>query len=105
PGARALRRARPEDLSRFEEVLAHARAVAPLTEEHNYHLDRQIQALMRRLFLAGGARMTADGQLASGGDVYHLHMPEILDALRDGRAMQDLARARAMEYASWRRLR
>ena len=102
---RELLRDRPEDLARFEEVLAHARAVAPLTEEHNYHLDRQIQGHMRRLFLAVGARMVTDAQLEATEDVYYFHMPEVLQALRDGRPMQDQARARASEYASWRRLR
>ena len=102
---RELLRDRPEDLAHFEEVLAHARAVAPLTEEHNYHLDRQIQANMRRLFLALGARMVADGQLAAAEDIYYFHVQEISDALRDGRPLQDLTRGRASEYASWRRLR
>lgn len=98
-------RDRPDDLARFDEVLAHARVTAPLTEEHNYHLDRQIQANMRRLFLAVGARMVSDGQLAAGDDIYYFQMPEILEALRERRAMHDLARARASEFASWRRLR
>src|SRR5205085_12398916 len=46
--ARAALRDRPADLARFDEVVAFARAVAPLTEEHNYHLDRQLQSILRR---------------------------------------------------------
>lgn len=103
--ARETLRERPEDLARFEEVLADARAISPLTEEHNYHLDRQIQAYMRRFFVALGARLTAEGQLASGEDVYLFHVHELAGALRFGTSLQELARARTAELASWRRLR
>src|SRR6185503_13372434 len=98
-------RDRPEDLVRFEEALRHGRAIAPLTEEHNYHLDRQMQAIMRRLFRAYGARMAADGQLDDADDIWWFHVAEISAALRDRRDMRPLARERAAEFAGWLRLR
>lgn len=98
-------RDRPDDLARFDAVLRVAREVAPLTEEHNYHLDRQMQAIMRRLFLAFGARMTADEQLRAKEDVFWFHVTEIADALRDGRDLRARAAEREIEYAGWRRLR
>jgi pyruvate,water dikinase len=98
-------RDRPEDLASFEELVRVARDVAPLTEEHNFHLDRQIQATNRRFFLALGARLVADGQLASVEDVYLLHVHEIAGALRYGTPLHDLARERSLELASWQRLR
>ena len=103
--ARETLRDRPEDLAHFEEALRLARAISPLTEEHNYHLDRQMQATMRRLMLGFGARMAADGQTDEREDVYFFHVREIGDALRDGRDLHALARERATELASWRRLR
>ena len=98
-------RDRPDDLARFDAVLGVARAVAPLTEEHNYHLDRQMQAIMRRLLLAVGARMTADEQLRAKEDIYWFHVTEICDALRDGRDLRSCAGEREVEFAAWRRLR
>lgn len=98
-------RDRPDDLAIFEELTSVARDVAPLTEEHNYHLDRQIQAINRRFFLALGARLVADGQLGSAEDVYLFHVHEIAGALRYGTPLHDLARARHAELASWQRLR
>jgi phosphohistidine swiveling domain-containing protein len=103
--AREALRDRPEDLARFEDALRLGRAIAPLTEEHNYHLDRQMQAIMRRLFLAYGARLVTDGQLATAEDVFWFHVKEIAGALRDRRDLRDLARERELEFAAWHRLR
>ncbi len=102
---RALLRDRPADLAAFDEILAAARATGPLTEEHNYHLDRQIQTLFGRLIRRVGDRLAADGLLASRDDVYLFHATEITTALRDGRALHALAKERAAEYAGWKRLR
>lgn len=98
-------RDRPEELAAFEELVRVARDVAPLTEEHNYHLDRQIQSLERRFFLALGARLVADGQLANVGDIYLFHVHELAGALRYGTPLHELARERTVELASWQRLR
>jgi rifampicin phosphotransferase len=98
-------RDRPADLARFDEVLATARDAAPLTEEHNYHIDRQMQAIMRRLVLAFGARLVADARLDAVEDIWYFHVKELSAALRDDRPLRELAKARANEYAGWRRLR
>ena len=103
--ARAALRDRPEDLARFVDVLGLARDVAPLTEEHNYQLDRQIQAILRRFVNAIGARLAADGQLASRDDVWLFHVHELSGALRLGTSLVALGRDRAAEFARWRRLR
>jgi phosphohistidine swiveling domain-containing protein len=103
--AREALQGRPDDLARFEEALGLGRAIAPLTEEHNYHLDRQMQALMRRLLLAYGARMSRDGQLDAADDIWWFHVAEISAALKEGRDLRSLARERATEYSGWRRLR
>ncbi len=103
--AREALRDRPADLTLFEEVLAYAQVVAPLTEEHNYHLDRQVQAHVRRLVLAVGARMSTDGQLAAAEDIFFFHVDEIGAALRSDERLHERARGRAAEYSSWQRLR
>ena len=103
--ARATLRDRPDDLARFEEILTIARKVAPLTEEHNYHLDRQIQGIMRRLIRAVGARLVADGQLGAVDDVWLFHVTEIAGALASGGALAHLVARRRAELAGWKRLR
>ena len=84
---------RPEDLARFDEVLATALEAGPLTEEHNYWIDRNTQAVTRRAVLAFGERLVRDGRLAAADDVFLFHHPEIRAALASG---EDL-RARAAE--------
>ncbi|MFN2520032.1 MAG: PEP/pyruvate-binding domain-containing protein, partial [Candidatus Limnocylindria bacterium] len=61
--ARTLLADRPEDLARFEEALAVAQAAGPLTEEHNYWIDRFAQANVRRAVLAFGERLARASQL------------------------------------------
>ncbi|MDQ2913892.1 MAG: hypothetical protein M3T56_11635, partial [Chloroflexota bacterium] len=48
---------RPADLARFEEVLAAATSAGPLSEEHNYWIDRVAQAEANRVVRAFGARL------------------------------------------------
>jgi pyruvate,water dikinase len=103
--ARETLRDRPGDLAEFEEVLATARDAGPLTEEHNYWLDRQVQAHMARVFRAMGRRLAAEGLTADAKDVYPLRQAEISAALRERRDLRELVRERAAEYARWRRLR
>lgn len=85
---------RPEDLARFDEVLATALAAGPLTEEHNYWIDRNAQAVTRRAVLAFGARLVRDGQLAVDDDVFLFHHPEVRDALASGEDLRPRAAER-----------
>ncbi|HEX4744522.1 MAG TPA: PEP/pyruvate-binding domain-containing protein [Candidatus Limnocylindria bacterium] len=102
---RELLRDRPADLAAFEEILAAARAVGPLTEEHNYVLDRQIQARTGRLIRAVGARMAREDLLGDAADIWHFEPEEISAALRGEQQIRGLTAARAAEFASWQRLR
>ena len=103
--ARELLRDRPADLARFEEVLGAARAVGPLTEEHNYVLDRQSNSNVARLIRAVGLRMAREGLIAEPEGVWLFHVEEISAALRERRRMHDLERERQAEFARWSRLR
>ena len=102
--ARAHLAERPEELARFDEILAAATSAGPLTEEHNYWIDRLSHAHTRRIVHAIGARLVGDGLLASVDDIFLLYVPEIADALRTLRPLGDLVARRRHELARWRRL-
>lgn len=91
---RAALEGRADERARFEEVLATALAAGPLTEEHNYWIDRNAQAVVRRAVLAFGARLTRDRQLAAPDDIFLFHHPEIGSALATGADLRGQARER-----------
>jgi pyruvate,water dikinase len=103
--ARAHLADRPEDLARFEEVVAAASSAGPLTEEHNYWIDRLCQAHVRSIAHAVGARLVRDGVLAGAEEIFLLYVPEVADALRRTAPLTDLVSARRREVARWRSLR
>ena len=73
----------PEELDRFERLLDHARRIGPITETHNYWIDRMAQAHARRLALRAGARLTRDGVLDRPEDVFFLDRGEVAELLGD----------------------
>jgi phosphohistidine swiveling domain-containing protein len=75
--ARARLADRPDDLARFERVLAQSRRIGPLTEVHNYWIDRASQATVRRLAMRVGARLVREGAIARPDDVLFLDHDEI----------------------------
>jgi len=102
--ARAALAERPEDLARFEEIVAAAQGAGPLTEEHNYWIDRVSQALARRLALAAGERLVQEGALDTADEIFLLYVAEVADALRAPRPLGDLVARRRRELATWQRL-
>jgi rifampicin phosphotransferase len=90
---------KPDELAHFEEVLAHARDIAYLTEGHNYWIDRLSQARMRELSLRVGARLVREGVLAEPEDVFFLSRDEVADAVRDGQRRLDLVAERRHDHA------
>ena len=54
---------RPDELAEFERLLAHARDIGPLTEGHNYWIDRMSQSRLRVLSMRVGGRLAADGAI------------------------------------------
>jgi pyruvate,water dikinase len=93
---------RPADLARFEEVLAAARSAGPLTEEHNYWLDRRNQAFMGRAVRRFGARLVRDGVLRAADEIVLLYVGEIRDALAAPRDLAELIAERRAEQDRWR---
>jgi phosphohistidine swiveling domain-containing protein len=82
-GLRARLADRPDELERFERVLEDARRIGPITEIHNYWIDRKAQAHVRRLALRAGARLVRDGVVDRPEDVFYLDRAEVADLLLD----------------------
>jgi len=93
-GVRARLAGKAEALVRFEDQLAHALAVAPLTEVHNYWIDRMGQAALRALVVRVGARLAREGVLDHAEDVFFLHRSEIAEILASPADRRDLVRQR-----------
>ena len=62
-----------EKLRRFDDLLTAARRIGPLTETHNYWIDRMAQASMRRFVLRVGRRLVYAGSIDGSGR--HLPSP------------------------------
>ncbi|HEY2916484.1 MAG TPA: PEP-utilizing enzyme [Candidatus Limnocylindrales bacterium] len=96
---------RPDDLARFEAVLALGRRIGPLTEVHNYWIDRASQAETRRLALRVGSRLQREGVLERADDVLYLHQDEIGPLLRAPSDQRSLIAARRADHDRHRQLR
>jgi pyruvate,water dikinase len=79
---REVLRDRTDELARYDELVALAQAVGPLTEEHNYWIDRFDQAAIRRAVLAFGGRLVADGSIERAEDIVHFYVTEVAELLR-----------------------
>ncbi len=80
----------PEELDRFEALLEAGRRVGPLTEVHNYWIDRLMQAALRSFALQVGARLVLADVIDRPDDVLFLRreeVPELLAAPVDRRAL------------------
>ena len=71
----------PEGLIRFERLLTDARSVGPLTEIHNYWIDRLLHGLVRTFSLRIGARLATADVIDAAEDVLYLYRSEIGDLL------------------------
>jgi pyruvate,water dikinase len=94
----------PEELARFEAVLALAREIGPLTEIHNYWIDRMAQARFRALGFRVGARLVRDGVIERAEDVLYLDRAEIADVLRAPSDRRSLIAERRAEHDRQRTL-
>ena len=97
--ARAALAGKPDEVARFDAVLAQALEVGWLTEGHNYWIDRLSQARLRALSLRVGARLAGDGVIEAPEDVFFLHRGEVGAAIVDGESRHDLVERRREEHA------
>jgi len=85
---RAILADRPDELAEFETLLAAAREVGPLTEGHNYWIDRMCSDRLRRLAFRVGRRLVREGALDAVDDVLFLNrrdVPQVLAGSMDPR--------------------
>jgi phosphohistidine swiveling domain-containing protein len=75
-------RDRPDDLLRFDRLLADARSIGPLTEIHNYWIDRLAHASIRRFALAVGERLAEAEVIDDPTDILYLTRDEVEALLR-----------------------
>ncbi|MEO8462033.1 MAG: PEP-utilizing enzyme [Chloroflexota bacterium] len=68
---------KPAELAKFEETLRLAREIGPLTETHNYWIDRMAQARLRTLAVRVGNRLVREGSIEQPDDVFFLRQDEI----------------------------
>ncbi len=102
---RARLRGRPEDLHRFDAAVALARLAAPLTEVHNYWLDRMLHAHAHRFVLRAGTHLVRSDVLADASDVFFLHASEVKTALEDPGDLRELVLRRKTEHARQKAIR
>lgn len=99
---RARLRDRPDDLQRFDDALALARAVAPFKEDHNYWLDRMLQAHTHRFVMKVVGRLVAANVIAESSDIVFLHIKEVSDVLNQPHDLRQIISERKVEYAQWK---
>jgi phosphohistidine swiveling domain-containing protein len=95
----------PERLESFESTLDYARQIGPLTEVHNYWIDRRAQSSLRRFVMRVGRRLAEIGVIDAAGDclyLYRAEVPAILAAPDDRRAVVEERRA---ALAAWSKIR
>jgi len=91
----------PDRARAFETTLAAARLIGPITETHNYWIDRMVQSQVRRLAMRVGARLVRDGVVETPMDVLYLHQAEITEVLRTPAGRQALVAERRADLARW----
>ncbi len=102
---RSRLRGRPADLARFEEALSHARAVGPLTEGHNYWLDRMLHANAHRFVVRVGQRLVREGVIDAPEDIFYLYAREVGELLAHPKSMRPLVAARKSDLTHWHTIR
>jgi len=91
----------PERARTFEATLEAARRIGPITETHNYWIDRMVQSLLRRLAMRVGSRLVRDDVITAQADVLYLHVDEITELLRKPANRHELVSERRLDHAYW----
>jgi phosphohistidine swiveling domain-containing protein len=91
--------ARPDELETFDNLLALAMDVGPLTETHHYWIDRMAQARLRALAMKVGSRLAREGTLERATDIFFLQRDEVPEVLLHPRPMHAVVAEREVELA------
>lgn len=100
-GVRATLIDDPEQLERFDALLAAARQIGPLTETHNYWIDRMAQASLRRFVMRVARRLVEAGVIDDPADIFSFRRDEVPDLLRRPDDRRAFVRARRDDHARW----
>jgi pyruvate,water dikinase len=95
----------PERLAEFERLLALGRRIGPITETHNYWIDRMAQARIRAFSMRVGERLVRDGVIERPDDVLYLHRAEVPDLIRAPEDRRAVVAARRADREHWRTIK
>ena len=95
----------PERLARFDELLAAARQIGPLTETHNYWIDRMAQSSLRRFVMRVGRRLVEAGVIDDPVEILFFGRDEVPPLLRRPEDRRALVGDREVELDRWARTR
>jgi len=101
-GVRGRLADQPERLAEFERLLGLARRIGPITETHNYWIDRMTQARLRTFVVRVGARLAGVGVLERPHDVLYLRRAEVPGLIRSPQDRRMLVAERISEHEHWR---
>ncbi len=76
-------------------------SAGPLTEEHNYWLDRRNQAEIGRAVRRFGARLVRDGALRAAEEIFLVYLTEVREALQAPADLSALIAERRTEQRRW----
>jgi phosphohistidine swiveling domain-containing protein len=95
----------PARLHEFDQTLSHARNVGPLTESHNYWLDRMLHAHVHRFARRTGRRLADAGVIAEYRDIFYLTAAETSAAVRTPVDLSVLVEDRKAAQQRWAKVR
>jgi hypothetical protein len=90
---------RPDEQAEFEALLAAAREVGPLTEGHNYWIDRMCADCLRRFAFRVARRLVREGRLAAADDILFVTRREVPAILAGDLDPRPLTIERRREHA------
>ena len=93
-GVRARLGSDAERQAAFEQALAHGRDIGPITEAHNYWIDRMAQATLRRFVRRVGGRLVEGAVIEAPDDIFFQGRNEVPDLLRMPRDRRSVVRQR-----------
>ena len=92
----------PERLAEFERLLGLARKIGPITETHNYWIDRMAQARLRTFAIRVGARLAREGVFEQAHDILYLRRAEVPGLIRSPAVRRGVVAERKAEHEHWR---
>lgn len=92
----------PERLAEFERLLGLARRIGPITETHNYWIDRMAQARLRTFVIRVGGRLAREGVIERPHDVLYLRRAEVPGLIRSPQDRRMVVAERKAEHEHWR---